>query len=124
MPSRKVLVVDDSRAIRYSIRQILESIGLTVEEAEDGEKGLLACDLAPPDLVLLDVDMPVMDGMQFLKELRSETRFDRVIVIMCTTVTATATIEEALASGANEYIMKPFTVDILRDKIEMVGISL
>jgi len=116
------LVVDDSRVVRKAARRIMESLGFTVREAEDGSKALQACREALPDLVLLDWNMPVMDGLTFLKAARAEFGRDQPVVILCTTEVAFERIMEALEAGAQEYVMKPFDADIIGGKLIQLGL--
>ena len=120
--ARTCLVVDDSRVVRKVARRILEGHGVAVTEAEDGQKALDACHAALPDCVLLDWNMPVMNGIEFLKALRAEYGPDRPSVVFCTTETEMNFIEQAIAHGAQEYIMKPFDEDILIGKFTQVGL--
>jgi two-component system, chemotaxis family, chemotaxis protein CheY len=115
------LVVDDSRVVRKVARRILEGRGFAVEEAEDGAKALEACRGKLPDCVLLDWNMPVMNGIEFLRALRREFEGDKPTVVFCTTESEMSFIEEAIASGAQEYIMKPFDEEILMGKFAQVG---
>ena len=110
---RNCLVVDDSRVVRKVARRILEAQRLTVAEAGDGQQALDACRAGMPDFVLLDWNMPVMDGFTFLRALRDEFGPDNPAVVFCTTENDMAHIELAITSGAQEYIMKPFDEDIL-----------
>ncbi len=117
------LVVDDSRSVRLVCRRIVESLGFEAAEAADGQQALaIARNTEDLDLVLLDWNMPVMDGLSFLKALRAEPRAKQPAVIMCTTENDMEHIASALAAGANEYVMKPFTEEIIREKIEGVGL--
>ena len=116
------LVVDDSRVVRKVARRILEGHGFAVREAEDGQQALDACDMAMPDCVLLDWNMPVMTGIEFLKALRAKYGPDRPTVVFCTTETDMSYIEQAIQYGAQEFIMKPFDEDILLGKFEQVGL--
>ena len=120
--SRTCLVVDDSRVVRKVARRILESKGFEVTEAADGQKALDACREHLPDCVLLDWNMPVMDGMAFLRALRTEFGPDNPPVVFCTTENDLGHIEEAISNGAQEYIMKPFDEDILTGKLAQVGL--
>ncbi len=120
--SRTCLVVDDSRVVRKVARRILESNGFDVTEAADGQKALDACRLQLPDCVLLDWNMPVMDGLAFLQALRKEFGPDNPLVVFCTTENDLGHIEAAIQSGAQEYIMKPFDEDILTGKFAQVGL--
>jgi two-component system chemotaxis response regulator CheY len=116
------LVVDDSRVVRRVARGMLEGLGFAVSEAEDGAKALASCRAAMPDAVLLDWNMPVMDGMGFLRALRADHPSPTPRVILCTTETEIERIVEALEAGADEYIMKPFDAEILSDKLRQVGL--
>ena len=120
--SRICLVVDDSRVVRKVARRILEANGFAVTEAGDGQQALESCRASLPDVVLLDWNMPVMDGLTFLKALRSEFGEDDPPVVFCTTENDMAHIEAAIAHGAQEYIMKPFDEDILTGKFAQVGL--
>lgn len=116
------LIVDDSRVIRKVARQILEAAGFSCEEAEDGKIALELCQKQLPDLVFLDWNMPVMNGLDFLKALRGMPGGNSPLVVFCTTENDLQHIQEALASGANEYIMKPFDADIVRTKLIQLGL--
>src|SRR5215468_10457553 len=119
---RTCLVVDDSSVIRKVARRILEGLDFQIVEAEDGEKALEACKRAMPEAVLLDWNMPVMDGLEFLVELRRMPGGDVPKVVFCTTENGMDHISRALAAGANEYIMKPFDKDIVAAKFQEVGL--
>jgi two-component system, chemotaxis family, chemotaxis protein CheY len=116
------LVVDDSSVIRKVARRILERLEFQIFEAEDGEQALEACRSAMPDAVLLDWNMPKMDGYEFLRNLRRLPDGDRPKVVFCTTENDVAHIARALHAGANEYIMKPFDKDIVEAKFQEVGL--
>lgn len=119
---RTCLIVDDSRVIRKVARQIIEVLGFICDEAENGQAALDACKNSLPELILLDWNMPVMSGMEFLLALRKLPDGDRPTVIFCTTENDMKHIESAIGSGANEYIMKPFDADIIRGKLEQLGL--
>jgi two-component system, chemotaxis family, chemotaxis protein CheY len=119
---RTCLVVDDSGVIRKVARRILEGLDFQVIEAEDGEKALEACKRGLPDAILLDWNMPVMDGYEFLGNLRRMEGGDRPKVVFCTTENGIDHISRALAAGADEYIMKPFDKDIVAEKFQEVGL--
>jgi len=116
------LVVDDSRVVRMVARKILTELKFDVVEAEDGQQALDACFEKMPEAVLLDWNMPVMSGIEFLKELRKSSGGDKPIVIFCTTENDMAHMQEAIFEGANEYIMKPFDADIIEAKFSQVGL--
>lgn len=119
---KSCLIVDDSRVIRKVARQIFEASGFECEEAEDGKIALTACQNKTFTVVLLDWNMPVMDGIEFLRALRQLPNGSSPVVIFCTTENDLSHIQEALASGANEYIMKPFDADIVRSKLCQLGV--
>jgi len=121
--TRTCLVVDDSRTVRKLARRILEAHDYAVTEAEDGKRALEACRAALPDGVLLDWNMPVMNGIEFLRALRAEFGPDRPVVLFCTTETEMRFITEALEAGAQEYIMKPFDAEILLGKFAEAGLA-
>ncbi|HEY8287976.1 MAG TPA: response regulator [Acetobacteraceae bacterium] len=116
------LIVDDSRVVRQVARRILEAHDFIVQEAEDGQQALETCRRALPDCVLLDWNMPVMDGITFLRHLRDEFGPEQPPVVFCTTENEMSRIEQAVSSGAQEYIMKPFDEDILIGKLAQVGL--
>ena len=116
------LIVDDSRVIRKVSRHILETLGFAVEEAENGKLALDACEAAMPDVVLLDWNMPVMDGLEFLAQLRKLDGGDAPKVVFCTTENDVGHIARAIRAGANEYIMKPFDREIVEAKFQEVGL--
>jgi two-component system chemotaxis response regulator CheY len=120
--TRSCLVVDDSRVVRKVARRILEANGYAVTEAEDGSKALSECRAGLPDAVLLDWNMPVMNGIEFLKALRQEFGPDQPIVVFCTTENEMSFIQQAIEHGAQEYIMKPFDEDIRLGKFADVGL--
>ena len=119
---KSCLVVDDSNVIRKVARRILEELHFVVEEAADGEKALASCRAKMPDAILLDWNMPVLDGLEFLIALRKEPGGDRPVVVFCTTENDIEHIQEAITAGANEYIMKPFDSEILQAKFSQVGL--
>lgn len=116
------LVVDDSSIVRKVARRIVEALGFQVIEAEDGVEALVHCKKAMPEAILLDWNMPVMDGFQFLGTLRRMPGGDEPMVVFCTTETGIDHITKAMGGGANEYIMKPFDKDIVMAKFQEVGL--
>jgi len=115
------LVVDDSSVVRKIARSILEGMDFQITEAEDGEQALESCRETMPDAVLLDWNMPVMDGYEFLGNLRRMPGGDAPKVVFCTTENDMDHISRALHAGANEYIMKPFDKDIVAAKFQEIG---
>ncbi len=116
------LVVDDSSVIRKVARRILEGLEFEIVEAEDGEQALDACMRQLPEAILLDWNMPKMDGYEFLRMLRKLPGGDGPKVVFCTTENDVAHIARALHAGANEYIMKPFDKEIVEAKFQEVGL--
>jgi two-component system chemotaxis response regulator CheY len=116
------LVVDDSSVIRKVARCILEDMSFRTSEAENGQEALNQCQSEMPDAVLLDWNMPVMDGIDFLHALRKESNGETPKVIFCTTENDAEHINRAISAGANEYIMKPFDKDIIEAKFQEVGL--
>lgn len=117
------LVVDDSKVIRKVARHILETLDFTVSEAGDGREALDSCLASPPDVILLDWNMPVMSGMDFLRALRASDVPTRPKVVFCTTENGMAYIRAAIEAGADEYVMKPFDRDTLESKLQIVGVA-
>jgi two-component system chemotaxis response regulator CheY len=120
--SRLCLVVDDSKIIRRIARQIVESLGFECVEAEDGVFAMEAVKARIPDVVLLDWNMPNMNGYDFMLACRAHPGGDKPIIIFCTTENEMAQILKAMSAGANEYIMKPFDLDIVKDKFIQTGL--
>ena len=116
------LVVDDSGVARKVARRILEDLHFSVTEAVDGEKALEICARSMPDGIILDWAMPITDGLEFLERLRHSEGGDVPKVIFCTAKNDLDHIAKAIAVGADEYIMKPFDFEILREKLEEVGL--
>jgi two-component system, chemotaxis family, chemotaxis protein CheY len=116
------LVVDDSSVVRKIARRILEEMDFEITEAEDGAQALEVCRNTMPTAVLLDWNMPVMDGYEFLGQLRQLPGGELPKVVFCTTENGMDHISRALHAGANEYIMKPFDKDIVAAKFQEVGL--
>jgi len=119
---KRCLIVDDSKVIRMIARNMLQEFGFETSEAENGQEALDACEAAFPDAILLDWNMPVMNGIEFLRALRAGEGGDAPKVVFCTTENDMAHIQEAIGAGANEYIMKPFDSDIIQSKLSQIGI--
>jgi two-component system chemotaxis response regulator CheY len=121
----RALIVDDSRAMRTILGQFLRSLGFQVVEAGDGAEALVRLDESGgADLALVDWNMPVMNGLDFVRAVRRRPAYDSMRMMMVTTETETASIARALEEGANEYVMKPFTREIIAQKLEMMGLQL
>jgi two-component system, chemotaxis family, chemotaxis protein CheY len=116
------LIVDDSRTIRMAARRIVEELRFDVAEAEHGEAALAQCGTRMPEAILLDWNMPVMDGIEFLRKLRAMENGAAPRVVFCTTESELDRIVEALEAGADEYVMKPFDRDILEAKFLQIGL--
>lgn len=121
--SRKCLVVDDSKVIRKVARHILETLDFSVDEAVDGRDALEQCERQAPDVILLDWNMPVMSGMEFLRALRATELPSRPKVVFCTTENGMGHIRAAIEAGADEYVMKPFDRETLESKLQIVGFA-
>jgi two-component system chemotaxis response regulator CheY len=116
------LIVDDSRMIRRVAGRIIKDLGFETIEAINGQDALDKCLIEMPDAILVDWAMPVMDGFDFVKNLRDLTDGDKPTVVFCTAVRDIERIVEALAVGADEYVMKPFDSDIIESKFALAGI--
>ena len=123
---QKAIVVDDSRAVRTILAKILRELGYEVTEAANGREALVLIETGgmAVRLVLADWNMPEMNGFELLKELRRKPELSSLVVIMVTTETELDQMAAALDAGANEYVMKPFTKEILVDKLQLAGIRL
>lgn len=119
---KSCLIVDDSKVIRMVARRILEGLHFEIAEAADGKMALEACQKSMPDAILLDWNMPVMNGIDFLRELRQLKGGATPLVVFCTTENDLAHIQEAISAGANEYIMKPFDSEIIEAKFSQIGL--
>lgn len=118
---RHCLIVDDSRVVRKVSRSIVEALGYQVIEAENGQEALARCQQAMPDLVLVDWDMPVMTGIEFVAALRSLPGNERARAVFCTSKSGAHDIHKGIGAGADEYVTKPFTEATLRAKLEAIG---
>ena len=119
---KSCLVVDDSKVVRMVARKILEGLNFQIVEAENGKLAIEECAKAMPDAILLDWNMPVMSGIDFLRQLRKMDGGQTPIVVFCTTENDIQHIQEAITAGANEYIMKPFDSEIIESKFSQVGL--
>ena len=118
----RALVIDDSRAVRSIIRQILADLSFEVHEAEDGQQALAKIDeLGGVDLATVDWNMPVMNGLPFVEALRTKPEHAGTCLVMVTTETDMDYVRRALEAGADEFVMKPFTRDVILDKLNIAG---
>ena len=116
------LIVDDSRMVRRVAARIVKELNFTAEEAENGQEAMDQCRMKMPEAILLDWNMPVMDGLAFVKRLRSEANGEKPTVIFCSAERDVHKIAEALDAGADEYVMKPFDSDIIQSKFFQAGL--
>lgn len=121
---RRAIVVDDSRAMRAVLRRALEALDYQVFEAGDGCEALVQlAQIRIPDLALVDWNMPEMNGIELIGELRRDRNYDRMAIVMVTSETEPDQVARALRAGANEYIMKPFSPDVLDEKLLLLGLK-
>ena len=120
----KALVVDDSKAVRMILSRILKELGYEIREAANGREALetMQADKTLINLVVADWNMPEVNGLDMLKRLRQDPELASVAVVMVTTETEVDHMVSALEAGANEYVMKPFTKEILLEKLQLAGI--
>lgn len=119
--AKTCLVVDDSRVIRKITRQIVERVGYDVVEAENGSEALTRCKVEMPDLILVDWDMPVMTGLEFVTALRRLENGFRPKVVFCTSKGTSMDVNQAFEAGADEYVTKPFDSEVLQEKLKRIG---
>ena len=121
---KEALIVDDSRALRGILSKMLGRHGFTVFQAENGKEALksLEGEARKVELLCLDYNMPEMNGLEFLNAMRKMPEFQNLPVLMITTETHLEFISKAIAAGSNEYVMKPFTEDMVLDKLRMLGL--
>lgn len=120
----RALVIDDSRATRAILRRMLEGFDAEVLEAGDGREGLeVYAREQPLDVILVDWNMPIMDGLTFVRSVRAEHCPDRPVLVMVTSESSSDHLRRALEAGADEYAMKPFTAAVIRDKLRMLGVE-
>ncbi|MBB4968386.1 response regulator [Saccharothrix violaceirubra] len=121
------MVIDDSRAMRRILRTVLQEVGYEVVEAGNGQEaldllGTEEAETRVPELALIDWNMPIMTGLEFVVNARKQQRLRNMSLIMVTTESEHGQIVRALASGAHEYVIKPFTRDALHDKLALLGL--
>ena len=121
----RALVIDDSKAMRTILGGMLKGMGFEVAEAIHGREALERLqESGPADLALVDWNMPEMNGFEFVQAVRARTDYDAMRLMMVTTETEVTQVMRALEAGANEYVMKPFTKDAIREKLEIMGVEL
>jgi len=119
----RAMIVDDSRAQRMLLKRAVAPLGFEVIEAENGEDALSKLDTDDPvDVMLVDWNMPVMDGLTFIKRCRSNPEYRDVVLMMVTTESEQSQIVRALAAGAHEYVIKPFTSEVIAEKLALLGL--
>jgi len=119
----QALVVDDSRAMRAILTRLLDGLGFDVAQAGDGQEALeVLAGGVRPDVILVDWNMPVMDGLTFIKQCRAHDEYRDIVLMMVTTESEQAQIVRALAAGAHEYVIKPFTEDDIAEKLALLGL--
>lgn len=119
----RALIVDDSRPIRRIEKDMLTEMGFETYDAAHGKEALDRLKSEPlPDVILVDWNMPEMNGLDLIKAIRQDARFSGTMLLMVTTETETDQMLRALTAGADEYLMKPFTKDSLLDKLQMIGV--
>jgi two-component system, chemotaxis family, chemotaxis protein CheY len=121
----RALVIDDSRAMRLILRRIMAGLGFEVDEAGDGREALDLLTAAEelPAIALVDWNMPTMNGLEFVKAVRADARFRPISLMMVTTESEHGQIVKALAAGAHEYVIKPFTAEAIAEKIALLGLT-
>jgi two-component system chemotaxis response regulator CheY len=120
----RALIIDDSTAVRTILRRILTEVGFEVFEASQGLEALECLkQIGRTDVALVDWNMPEMNGYEFIKAVRSVPAYDTMRVMMVTTETEISQVAKALEAGANEYVMKPFTKDMIMEKLNLLGIA-
>jgi len=121
----RAMVIDDSRAIRLILSRTLQKLGFSVQDASNGRQAFELLKRLPdanlPGVILVDWNMPEMNGLEFVKLVRSQPRLSGMLLMMVTTETHVDQMLEALEAGANEYVMKPFTDEVIADKLRLIG---
>lgn len=116
------IVIDDSRAVRAILSGMLREMGFETSEATNGKDAMMQLKASqPPALALLDWNMPEMNGFELLQRVRANRAFDSMRIVMVTTETEMSQMLRALEAGANEYVMKPFTREVIREKLQLLG---
>ena len=121
----RAMVIDDSRAMRMILKRMIGKLDFEATEAADGQQALDLLETMPevPDLALIDWNMPVMNGLEFVTRVRADPRLRTMVLVMVSTESEHSQIVRALAAGAHEYVIKPFTEDDIAQKFEMLGLT-
>lgn len=120
----RAIVIDDSRAVRRILSGLLRELGFEPSEAGDGAQALLTLgELGPIDLALVDWNMPVLSGIDFVRVVRQNQRYASMRIVMVTTESDIEHVQTALTAGADEFVMKPFTKDVLLEKLALLGLG-
>jgi two-component system chemotaxis response regulator CheY len=121
----RALIIDDSRAMRTILSRIVSSLGFEISQAGDGKQGLAVLQSEPalPNLIMVDWNMPEMNGYEFVRAVRANAAYAGIKVMMVTTESEISNMSMAMEAGANEYVMKPFTNDVVLDKLRLLGLA-
>lgn len=120
----RALIVDDSRAMRTILKRMLAELGHDSVEAAHGAEALARLqEVGPLDVALVDWNMPEMNGFEFVKAVRSDNRYGAMPLVMVTTESDQKDVLAALEAGANEYVMKPFSKEVMQEKLALLGIT-
>lgn len=120
----QALIIDDSRAMRQILRRMIEPLGFEIFEAENGRQGLIRLEgMTRAELVLVDWNMPEMNGIDLVKSVRANPQYSHLKLVMVTTETEPTKMASALMAGVDEFLMKPFTRDMLLDKLKLIGVA-
>ncbi len=117
------LIVDDSEVVRKILRRIIEDMGFACLESENGEQAYNECRALMPDVIVVDWNMPVMNGLDFTKKLRKTAGGDKPKIIFCSSESDMKQIRRAIDAGANEYVMKPFDTAIIQSKFRLIDMG-
>lgn len=118
----RALIIDDSRAARMAIGRILQQLGFETEEAENGKQALASLQNGTFDVAMVDWNMPVMNGYELIQKVRQDPQLSDIMLVMVTTENESSQVIKALSAGANEYIMKPFTDEMIVEKLQILGL--
>jgi two-component system, chemotaxis family, chemotaxis protein CheY len=120
----RALIIDDSKAMRSILARMLRDLGFEILEAANGRQALDCLNSGEMvDIALVDWNMPEMNGLEFVRGVRAERKYDSILLMMVTTETETENVAGALAAGANEYVMKPFTPEVIVEKLRIFGMA-